>query len=330
MISRSGFFPGALRKFSWLLLLAALLVIGSVVARGETALSWKDYWRLVDETGQKVSLAEQSPTQAQALLKDVSDRWRAVVRVSLPDGKLTSVNPGLLVDQLDQVHPDWKGLHALLAQMKASQARETLVPFSAADAQAVQAILARPEYNWDADAQQNPIQRFFADLWQKFTDFLNRLIPQNGLPVDFDLRPIFTLAVSLVLLLVFYFSFQGIFRELVQEANLEEESRGEESLTAAQAMQRAQGSAENGDRRLAVRYLYLSALFLLEERGLLRYDRSQTNREYLRSIQEHPQLAVILQEMIEVFDRVWYGYRSIDRDSYAHYVEQVNRLKELK
>ena len=306
------------------------LLLWSAIAQGESSLTWQDYWRLVDETDQKVSLAEHSPAQAQALLKDLAGRWKIITHVSLPDGGLRVVNPGVLVDQLEQLHPDWQALHDLLAQMKTSQSRESLAAFSAQDARSVEAILARPEYNWADDSQQNPLQRFFTGLLQKILDFLKRLFPGSETTGNFALPLLFSLGVFLALLLVLYFSLRGIFGELVQEANLDNGNSSEEELTATQAMQHAQNSARAGDHRQAVRYLYLSELLLLEERGLLRYNRSRTNREYLRSLQDHPQLALLLQDVIDIFDRVWYGYQPIDENTYAHYVEQVNRLKEQK
>jgi hypothetical protein len=319
-----------MRKYSWLIASVVLLLLWSGIARGESPLAWQDYWRLVDETDQKVSLAEGSPAQARALMQGLAEQWKSITHVSLPDGEVLVVNSGVLVDQLEMLHPDWQGLHALLAQMKASQSRESLAAFSEQDAQAVRAILARPEYNWPDDSQQNPLQRFFANLLQKIRDFLMQLLPRGGTSGNFAMTLYYTLGVFVILLLVLYFSFRGVFGELVQEASLENAHSSEEGLTAAQAAQRAQDSARLGDHRLAVRYLYLSELLLLEERGLLHYNRSRTNREYLRSLQDHPQVALLLQDVIEVFDRVWYGYQAIDDESYARYVEQVNRLKEQK
>jgi hypothetical protein len=330
MISRKKFFLRVLLRFSWLPVLAVFLFLLSGNVRSASILSWDDYWKLVDETDQLISLAEQSPIQAPELLNDISDQWKTVTNVRLPNSDTQIVNPGVLIVQLEGLDPDWKGLHDLLAQMKASRPRESLATFNEQDAQAVQSILGRSEYNWPDDLQQNFIQRFFANLLDKIIDFLHQLIPQSQVAVNIDPRPFFILGIFLILLLVLYFSFRGAILDLVQEAGLKIGNRGEEALTATQAMQRAQGLAENGDNRLAVRYLYLSALLQLEERGLLRYDRSRTNREYLRSIQGRPQLALMLQAVVEVFDRVWYGYQSIDNERFSQYLEQVNRLKDLK
>ena len=85
-----------------------------------------------------------------------------------------------------------------------------------------------------------------------------------------------------------------------------------------------------GDYRTAVRYLYLSSLLVLDEQGLLRYDRSRTNREYLRSVSSRPELAIPLRKVIDVFDRVWYGFEAVDENTYKSYVQQVEELREKK
>jgi hypothetical protein len=68
----------------------------------------------------------------------------------------------------------------------------------------------------------------------------------------------------------------------------------------------------------------------LEERGILPYDRSRTNREYLRSLAHLPALAVTLRDVVEVFDRVWYGYQPLDEAGYTRYVRQVEELQQEK
>src|SRR5574341_98434 len=103
-----------------------------------------------------------------------------------------------------------------------------------------------------------------------------------------------------------------------------------ELLTADSALRRAQTLSAASDYRTAVRYLYLSSLLLLEERGLLRYDRSLTNREYLRSVAHLPELASTLRDVVEVFDRVWYGYQLLDAAAYARYADRVADLRRQK
>jgi hypothetical protein len=34
--------------------------------------------------------------------------------------------------------------------------------------------------------------------------------------------------------------------------------------------------------------------------------------------------------VVDVFDNVWYGYHSVDEDSFKHYSDRVEELKEKK
>ena len=120
-------------------------------------------------------------------------------------------------------------------------------------------------------------------------------------------------------------------RWLVKDAELAGDGPGEhEVLTSETALQRAEALSRGGNYRNAVRYLYLSALLLLDERGLLRYDRSRTNREYLRTVSDSPALIQPLRTVIEIFDRVWYGFEPIDAQTYQEYVERVGELRKQK
>ena len=104
----------------------------------------------------------------------------------------------------------------------------------------------------------------------------------------------------------------------------------DEIITSKAAFAKAQKLSRTGDYRSAVRYLYLSALLIMDERGVLRYDRSKTNREYLRSVTDTPELAKPLGEVIEVFDDVWYGYHDLEEDTFKRYSNRVEELKEKK
>ncbi len=140
--------------------------------------------------------------------------------------------------------------------------------------------------------------------------------------------PLIIAAVLLFLFSLYYIS-RSLSRNLVREAQLAAEvDGGADVLSSRAAMQRAQTLSSQGDYRNAVRYLYLSSLLILDEQGLLRYDRSRTNREYLRSVSSQPQLAGSLRDVIDVFDRVWYGFESVDEEAYRSYVKHVDELRE--
>lgn len=100
-----------------------------------------------------------------------------------------------------------------------------------------------------------------------------------------------------------------------------------EDISADEALDKASEKSEEGNYRDAVRYLYLSALLLLEERNVLRYDRAKTNREYLRSVADRPELAQPLRSVVDIFDRVWYGFQPLSASDYQYYQAEVEALR---
>jgi hypothetical protein len=134
----------------------------------------------------------------------------------------------------------------------------------------------------------------------------------------------------MVLLLgVIAYLVRGLRRGLVAEASADD-GDPEASLTAKTALEQAGGLARGGDYRTAVRYLYLSALLWLDERGALRYDRALTNHEHLDRVRDNPALRDRLAPVVDTFDRVWYGHLPIDEATFAAYQRQVEELRSEK
>jgi len=201
--------------------------------------------------------------------------------------------------------------------------------FTIQDVDPLKDILARPEFQWQsAQSPQNP------EWLQSILDFINGLLERLAYGVQntvyYGRMPLIVAAV-IIFLISLYFISQNLSRSLVREAQLAAENGDDDAfLTSSGAMQRAQSLSNQGDYRNAVRYLYLSSLLVLDERGLLRYDKSRTNREYLRSVSSKPELSQPLGDVIDVFDRVWYGFDSVNEDDFKSYVKHVDELREKK
>ena len=91
----------------------------------------------------------------------------------------------------------------------------------------------------------------------------------------------------------------------------------------------ASDRAANRDYRTAIRYLYLSSLLTLDERGLIRYDATLTNREHLRQIDDQPQLLTLLRPIVAAFEDVWYGYAPVDEALYQRYSQDIQKLQQF-
>jgi hypothetical protein len=181
------------------------------------------------------------------------------------------------------------------------------------------------------------------DAFEKLEEILARLEFPPVPPLDLRLpdwvsdllaplaalgRPLLIVGMALLAAIVAYF-LTGLWGSFVAQSEAKEEKDGTTPLTANQARAQSWQMASAGDYRTAVRLLYLSTLLLLEERRLLRYDRTLTNREYLRQVRDRARLAQALRPVVDTFDEVWYGQIEPDAALYQEYARQVDEVHEV-
>jgi len=306
---------------------AALILFGGIFSGRISAAPRpvEDYWRKLEQTRDLVDdLAGEPLDDVRPSLQAAADEWETITELSLPDGAIIPVDHTLLIEQLRAESPDLYRIKDWLDTLL--EARENWPrPEGELDTGGLQEILAQPEFQWP-ESKPSPLTKWLLRLIEK----LMELFPGGDGVLELP-RILLPILGALALAVVLFFAFRGIFGDLVSESELDLEAiEGGVPLTSAAAIKRAQELSTGGDYRTAVRYLYLSSLLLLEERGLLRYDRSLTNREYLRSVAAHPQLESILREVVEVFDRVWYGYQPLDQAAYERYAARVGDLKQQR
>ena len=294
-----------------------------------TTITLVEYWRRVQDTRTLVQGLQNTPSLLSHILLEVpAGEWERTTAVLLSDGTTIPVDHAFLAAQLRADPPNLSRLDQLLSSLLAARDSWPQGTGSTADLAALERILARSEFQWQTD-EPSPLARLWEQVQQWFWRLLQRLVPQglaNAPAVRYALIALGILAVALAL----FYGLRGVLSGLVTEKEIEQDVAAEENLTASTALKRAESLARGGDYRAAVRYLYLSSLLLLEENGLLRYDRSLTNREYLRSVAALPELAAALRRVVETFERVWYGYQPLDEAAYCQYAEWVADLRRLR
>ena len=288
------------------------------------------YWQQIADLQELVTRLEGEPLDVQqAQLAGAAAQLGLITAVSLPNGREIPISHTFLLNELSRDPPDLERLQNLLAAWQTARATWPEVQFDNLDEAALQAILNRPEFQYEM-AEPTRLQRWLEDLQLRFWQWLSEIFP--SLNAGSGLGNIANFLVTsvgvVVLIIVLVYALRELLGDFAADsAIMPDDHLGDELLTADTALQRAQQFSAEGDYRTAVRYLYLSALLLLEERGLLRYNRSLTNREYLRSLAHQPELATILGDVIEVFDRVWYGFHTLEPAEYEWYAGQVEVLK---
>jgi Domain of unknown function (DUF4129) len=287
----------------------------------------EEYWARIKETRQSILKIEEMPQEtARQQLQALASQWEEVRAVKLADGSLIQIDPTYLTTQLRSESADLKRLVSLLDALLNAHEKYPQNVFTVQDIEPLREILRRPEFQWQEGQQVS----WITDLYDRLIEFFNRFL-LGATNLLYQGRDLIKVGAVLLFLFALFFISRSLSRTLAQEAELAaEDGTSDEMLTSTGALKRAETLSMQGDYRTAVRYLYLSSLLVLDEQGLLRYDRSRTNREYLRSVSSKPELAKPLHAVIDVFDRVWYGFENVDEQTYQSYVKHVDELREKK
>ncbi len=162
--------------------------------------------------------------------------------------------------------------------------------------------------------------------FEEYEDILSKLLAPPR-QMDINLRHVLITLGCILLVGVSIFFIQQIRGNLVAEARDEVAETAMENVATEQAaLTQSERAAESKNFREALRFLYLSAIFHLQERGMLTYDKSLTNLEYLRTLQTQAELQDVLRPAIQVFDDVWYGYKPCDANTIDKYREMLKKV----
>ena len=154
--------------------------------------------------------------------------------------------------------------------------------------------------------------------YEKYREALAKIF-EHRTGWDADLRYVLFPLGAIALGIVVAFFVRQIRMNLIVEARDDVSDTELERVTEKAALARAETAEASNDFRSALRFLYLSAILHLQERGVLPYDKSLTNREYLHQMQEDIDLQATLGPAVTVFDEVWYGHKPCDAETVADY-----------
>ena len=102
---------------------------------------------------------------------------------------------------------------------------------------------------------------------------------------------------------------------------IEENDLYDGPASSKKALDEAGRFAQNGDFRSALRLVYLAVLLDLDDRELIRFDRTGTNWEYYRALKGHSKIQSTLRPVTMTFDRKWYGHEQASDEDYRTFVE---------
>src|SRR5207249_9894517 len=117
---------------------------------------------------------------------------------------------------------------------------------------------------------------------------------------------------------------------VIGEARVGAGSLAERRQRSDQLWYAAQQLASAGQIDEAVRLVYLSALYALDERALLRVETALTNREHAQRLRSlHPSLGATFAEVVDGYDRIRYGHALAvqGKNSFGELSRRVERVR---
>jgi hypothetical protein len=189
---------------------------------------------------------------------------------------------------------------------------------------AARAVLSRPEFQ----SEPAPDPSAFEKVSDKVIAWIKNHWPQwkpvNGPSWSPNIKVIYTilgiLVVALFALLVWVIV-GAVGRRSARSRVLavdDTETALVEARDTDSILDLADEKARAGDYRSAFRLVYLATLVALDTGGVLRFDRSKTNWEYLRALRSAGRADVYekMQPLTLDFDRLWYGFAKAGAEDY--------------
>src|SRR5207237_2702926 len=89
----------------------------------------------------------------------------------------------------------------------------------------------------------------------------------------------------------------------------------------------ARRRAEAGDYTEAIRCLFLSLIYRLDESGRVAFHKAYTNHEYLDLVADQAEVRAGLSVFVEALDEHWYGQRPASPEQYRQCLALAERLR---
>jgi hypothetical protein len=299
-----------MKRYAVFILLLWLALPLYQVGAQQPAMTEDTFWgQLLDTDSLLEKAAEDVPNNRDTLRK-IRALWKDVDRVQLADGTVMQVDTDWLMIAEDASPEKIKELQNRVRALLDYQAQHGGLPSNNIQLmELLRRLRERFRYSDDDDSLDMP--------------------NVEGASLVAQVLQIIFVIVAVIVIMAMLSYFMGGLR--AQVAELPTEINEEELPTTSQAADAlADQSASNTDYRAAIRYLYLSSLLSLDERGVIHYDPTQTNIEHLRQLKNKPQVLGLLTDIIDIFDHVWYGFAPVSADLYQYFRQQVDQLKRFQ
>jgi len=295
---------------SWicLIFLMIMLVGGVGLVQAQEPMPEDIFWVLLQDTNKRLLKAMDDPAIRAGELDAINKQWAEVDQVRLPDETTIEIDTTWLLLPTTASRGEILVLQKQVQAILDYQAARGGLPSNLSMAD-LQEILKRYRFDEEQVVSGND------------PNLPNSMPTPLALLIQYGLLLI-GMIIVMVLLGFFLRNLQ------VQPITLADgDENGETPTTAEAASELAAKSRAIKDYRAAIRYLYLTSLLLLDERGIIRYDPHLTNYEHVQQVRHKPQVREHLEFIVNIFDHVWYGFAPADEALYEQFRQRIEVLK---
>lgn len=190
-------------------------------------------------------------------------------------------------------------------------------------------ILSRKEFAQSKESIFTIISKAIGRAFKRFLEWLFGNMGLGSAPKglsDF----IAVAVIVLFLVLLAYVLARLSLKRTAKLATIETSSLYDGPTSPKLALDEAADFATAGNYRSALRLVYLAVLLRLDERDLIRFDRTGTNWEYIAALKEHVSIQDMLRPVTTTFDKKWYGKEVATKDDYEHFIQAYSRVDKLE
>jgi hypothetical protein len=193
----------------------------------------------------------------------------------------------------------------------------------------LQAILARPEYQVDRSVPwwQQLLAPILGIAWRLLAQFV-QLVLDSTSGRQGSLGIVAVLASAAVLIAAGAYVLRAVRLSVVGETRLRGASLAECRQRSDELWRQAQQLATLGKLDEGLQMAYLSALYALDERALLRVEINLTNREHAQRLaRQHPALGEPFNDLVERYERVRYGGASVAAETFTDFSARAQHVR---
>ena len=240
------------------------------------------------------------------------------------DGESCNVDNSWLHTALDDLKKDdldkWERIVESLQAMEVRMSeRQSLAPSADKKEWAkgrLESILARPEYA-SAARGPNALTRLIRDFLRWISQFLPKPAESDSSALPW-INLIAKLLVVITAGVVLFFIIRLLLHRFKRKGKIKVKKKAEPRIvlgerlepeqTSTDLLSEAEELARRGELRAAIRKAYIALLVELGDRKFISLAQHKTNRDYVNSLRNVPQIHSNMRGLTDSFERHWYGF----------------------